>query len=205
MPYFSYESKVNIILLHIMKSIKSPLLDDKVQGLYLFQKLSKSFGEDICKQFILNECIALADDNNYRIRKEVAIVIPILCDIVIDATYKYKLYETLMNLSNDTIWAVRNECIQSLSHLCKHMNEMIRYTDITFMYLKLIDDTAFNCKQEAIRHTGNIIQNIGMNSSLENNHNIDYMYTLKHINIFDEELEYKLNNSRDDMIINNDK
>uniref|UniRef100_A0A7S2RQB2 Uncharacterized protein n=1 Tax=Mucochytrium quahogii TaxID=96639 RepID=A0A7S2RQB2_9STRA len=94
----------------------------------LLNGLAKRFGPDLCQQFVIPEMISLSEDEEYKVRRAVALSMDkIFC---VARNCKERLLPAFIRLAGDPVWGVRKACADSLALVAEQLDEETRAKEL---------------------------------------------------------------------------
>eukprot|EP00163_Fabomonas_tropica_P033672 TRINITY_DN8953_c0_g1_i1.p1 TRINITY_DN8953_c0_g1~~TRINITY_DN8953_c0_g1_i1.p1 ORF type:complete len:652 (+),score=113.34 TRINITY_DN8953_c0_g1_i1:332-2287(+) len=108
----------------------------------LMNQLAKGLGSDVVKDQLVPELARLAEDQMFRVRKNVALHMDQVCQALgpeLSAEHIWPLYT---QLSKDEIWGVRKACAESIVGISRGLSQEMRGTEVLDLFQKFADDVS---------------------------------------------------------------
>ena len=89
----------------------------------LIQNLCEDFGEKISENYLLPQLNFFSDDKREKIRKNVLLSLPNICEVISSEMIKTTVYNIIKKLSNDLLWQIRKCCVEIIPSVLKSFKE----------------------------------------------------------------------------------
>ena len=116
-------------------------VDLRMAAAKLMELLAPHLGEELCEQFLVPTIQNLAEDDNFRVRKAVALHLADIIRTCIPEVNEERLLPMFLTLAYDEIWGVRKACAESIMEMSRALDEDGRLSLVRTMCSLLEDDT----------------------------------------------------------------
>ena len=116
-------------------------VDLRMAAAKLMELLAPHLGEELCEHFLVPTIQNLAEDDNFRVRKAVALHLADIIRTCIPEVNEERLLPMFLTLAYDEIWGVRKACAESIMEMSRALDEDGRLSLVRTMCSLLEDDT----------------------------------------------------------------
>ena len=141
----------------------------KLRSIYLIQELCMEFLQEINENHFLPQLTFFIDDKDDNIKKEVLKTLPLISEQISSEMIRTKIYEILINLSNDINWTIRKIIPEILPKILKFYKEKINFLENNYtknfieLNEKFIEDNNRFVREKVIEKIGEFIVNLDKN------------------------------------------
>ena len=141
----------------------------KLRSIYLIQELCMEFSQEINENHFLPQLTFFIDDKDDNIKKEVLKTLPLISEQISSEMIRTKIYEILINLSNDINWTIRKIIPEILPKILKFYKEKINFLENNYtknfieLNEKFIEDNNRFVREKVIEKIGEFIVNLDKN------------------------------------------
>ena len=141
----------------------------KLCSIYLIQELCMEFSQEINENHFLPQLSFFNDDKDENIKKELLKTLPLISEQISSEMIRTKIYEILLNLSNDLNWTIRKIIPEILPKILKFYKEKMNFLENNYtknfieLNEKFIEDNNRFVREKVIEKIGEFIVNLDKN------------------------------------------